>query len=80
MTDLAPGPNHINHEVTQQQSLRMLLHYVVLIIRKQILFTEGSLTVTLALGNLAARCLVLTPTEHPTSRMSVIMDVFEYCR
>jgi len=38
------------------------------------------LTVTLAEGNLSARNLVLTPTEHPISRMSLIMVVPEYCR
>lgn len=38
------------------------------------------LTMTLAVGNLSARNLELTPTEHPMSRMSPIIDVCECCR
>lgn len=36
------------------------------------------LTVSLAAGNLSARYLVLTPTEHPISRMSLMMTSCEY--
>lgn len=35
---------------------------------------------TLAKGNLSARNFVLTPTEHPISRMSPIVEFPEYCR
>lgn len=35
---------------------------------------------TFAVGNLSARYLELTPTEHPMSRMSSILDVCECCR